>query len=132
MVAIGYHIERILWEIVFVFIFLFALVEMCLSRSIWLDKRGTEGKIIQKALFPCSLVTGLLGAIVGVDIRGAYGIYTVFPDFPRFCLEILTVIPTVSFSFIWMLQLYASICRASGSPGFLRTGTDERRQSIMI
>jgi hypothetical protein len=132
MVASGYQTERIIWELVFSFLLAFSIIEIYLSRSLWKDNKKTESKALQKALMPCCLLTGLIGVIIGVDIRGAFQIYTTIPDYVRFWLMIMGVVPGLAFAHVWLLQIYASVCKANGYSGFLGTGINVKRRSILL
>jgi Na+/glutamate symporter len=129
MVAIGYFYEALLWEFLFVLLTLYSLVEICISRS---PRIKPKIKSLQKILYPCCLVTGCIGVIMGIDLRGAFGIYRAYPRFPRVTLEVMGIIPTITWGNFWMQQLCQSVFKASNYEGPFEIGRRPALQKLVV
>jgi hypothetical protein len=108
---------------------LYTLVEICMARTPRIRPRI---KSLQKILYPSCLVTGCIGIIMGVDLRGAFGIYRNYPKFPRVTLEVMGIIPTICWGNVWLQQLCQSVFKASEYEGPFRIGQRPLLQKFVL
>jgi hypothetical protein len=100
--------------------------------EIWIYWRHKTGKILQKVLLPCALLTGIIGVCTGVDVRGAFGIYSAFSEFSRIFFKLLIVVPPLAFAHTWVLEIYKSVCNATGANGPFDIGVNQNTFWIVL
>src|SRR5690242_12933250 len=101
MVALGYRIERIIWEICYGIVVLLSIIEICFAFT----THRRQIKTLQKVTLPCTLITGIIGMVSGIDLRGAFQIFTAIPDFPRICIELFGIVPAMTICHTWDMEV---------------------------
>eukprot|EP00475_Leptophrys_vorax_P035311 TRINITY_DN5805_c0_g1_i1.p1 TRINITY_DN5805_c0_g1~~TRINITY_DN5805_c0_g1_i1.p1 ORF type:complete len:317 (+),score=59.99 TRINITY_DN5805_c0_g1_i1:30-980(+) len=129
MVAVGYVVETVVWEAACVFLVVFASVELCLAQ---VPANKAKQKSLQKRLYPCALLTGIIGLVMGVDLRGVFGVYRDWPRLPRIILELSDTVPTVTWGLLWLQQLCDSSFRSSGYSGPCGIGNKPKWQKGIV
>eukprot|EP00475_Leptophrys_vorax_P019287 TRINITY_DN2633_c0_g1_i1.p1 TRINITY_DN2633_c0_g1~~TRINITY_DN2633_c0_g1_i1.p1 ORF type:complete len:296 (-),score=42.30 TRINITY_DN2633_c0_g1_i1:26-913(-) len=128
-VDIGYVIEAVVWEAVFISVVMLT----CWKTFQHLRSTSDIGmKTFQKAWFPASFITGLLGVIMGIDLRGAFGIYRRIPRCLKIGGELMAIVPPIYAVHVWQQKFIFTTCMATAYEGPWGIGVNEKFQERMV
>jgi hypothetical protein len=130
MIAPGYYVDMIIWECLYFSVFILSSVEICLHRRNSLKSRV---KILQRVWFPAAFVTSIAGCLVGIDLRGAFGIQTRVPVMVRVLLFVFTLILPACCALVFVQQLFLTTSATCGFRGPFNIGQrDDLQVKVLI